>query len=66
MTTTTAAKVREDRQPYRKAATPGFLDGTSGGPWFLSIGGNGSPSYSPVRDGDFTVLLQQAIRAASG
>jgi V8-like Glu-specific endopeptidase len=35
--TATAATVRKSGQLYWQAASPGFLDGTSGGPWLVSF-----------------------------
>jgi V8-like Glu-specific endopeptidase len=37
VTTTSTNTVTESGEPFRQAATPGFTDGSSGGPWFRNF-----------------------------
>jgi hypothetical protein len=37
VTTTNTGTVTRSGEPYRQAATPGYTDGTSGGPWLRNF-----------------------------
>jgi hypothetical protein len=37
VTTANTATVTESGEPFRRAATPGFTDGSSGGPWLKNF-----------------------------